>query len=426
MALLASGSLVASTAPAADFFVNAVDDRIDDDVADPVCHTAADTCTLRAAIMQANHDFAAGSSSVIHVPPGTYVLTRPPSGDDDDETGNLNLAAPFAANQSISIVGAGADSTIIDANHTDGGFTIEVGRLATLAELTVRNGNQSTGGGIANAGTLTVSHCVIEGNTANYGGGIANTGVLNISRSTIGPNMAYLWGGGLALYGTTTIRESTVHDNMAASGGGLMIVTHDLYVVNSTISGNAANGNGGGIFALSTAPFFANAFLYNVSILNNDADHDHDENGGTGGGIYATAGGRFLVANTLIAGNTQLGGYFEDDCSATLEAYGLNLLGDLTGCAFSGDGNAARGLISPTTIDATLRDNGGPTFTHALLPGSPAIDAAPSGCGDETGVPLAADQRGAPRIAGARCDVGAFEYGSTVPVDDIIFGNGFD
>jgi hypothetical protein len=61
-----------------------------------------------------------------------------------------------------------------------------------------------------------------------------------------------------------------------------------------------------------------------------------------------------------------------------------------------------------------------------LLPGSPAINAAPSGCGDETGALLATDQRGAPRIAGARCDVGAFEYNSAVPADDIIFSNGFD
>jgi hypothetical protein len=429
IALLAWAALIAPSVPAADFFVNALDDRIDDDVADPACHTSADTCTLRAAIMQANRDFAAGSVSVIHVPAGTYLLTRPPVGDDDDETGDLNLVAPFAANQSISIIGAGADRTIIDANQTDRGVSVESGRVATLAGLTVRNGNHapsSTGGGISNAGTLTISRCVIEGNTANYGGGIANTGVLNISGSTIGPNMAYAWGGGLVLYGATTIRDSTVRSNMAGFGGGLMIITRNLYLVNSTISGNAANSDGGGIYALSTGALAANAFLYNVSILYNDADHDHDMSGGTGGGIYATAGGRFLVANTLIAGNTQLGGYFDDDCSATLEAYGLNLLGDLSGCAFSGSGNAARGLISSTTIDAKLRDNGGPTFTHALLPGSPAINAAPSGCGDETGALLATDQRGAPRIAGARCDVGAFEYNSAVPADDLIFSNGFD
>jgi hypothetical protein len=426
MALLAS---IAPSASAADFFVDSLDDRIDDDVADAACHTAVDTCTLRAAIMQANRDFAIGSASVIHVPAGTYLLTRLPAGNDDDQTGDLNLAAPFAANQTIAIVGAGAGSTVIDANQTDRAFTVESGRVATLAELTVRNGNHAasnSGGGIFSAGTLALSHCVIEDNSTNYGGGIANTGVMNIADSTIESNTAFAWGGGLALFGTTTIRRSTIRGNTAASGGGLMIIAHDLYMVNSTLSGNVANQNGGGIYSLSAGASLANAFLYNVSILFNDADNDHDENGGIGGGTYADGGGRFLVKNTLITGNTRLGGYVDDDCIGTLEAYGLNLLGDLSGCAFTGNGTVARGVISPTTIDATLRDNGGPTFTHALLSGSPAINAAPSGCADETGAPLATDQRGAPRIAGVRCDVGAFEYGSVVPVDDMIFSDGFE
>ena len=420
--------LAGSAAHAADFFVNAFDDRIDDDFSDPACHTNANTCTLRAAIMQANHTLTAGTVTVIHVPAGTYVLTRPPFRNDDEQTGDLNLAAPFAANQRIVVLGSGVGSTIIDANQIDRAFKIEAGRIATIAELTVRNGTPNStgsGGGIYNVGTLSVSHCLIRDNIANYGGGIYSAGVLNVLASTVGPNMAYAWGGGLVLSGPTNVRESTIRDNAADSGGGILTYS-DIVIVNSTLSGNTANTNGGGIFVLSGGgAVIGKAFVYNTSIVFNDADHDHDMNGGIGGGIYATAGGRFVVTNTLIAGNTQLG-WFDDDCSGTLEAYGFNLLGNLAGCAFSGNGNAARGLVSLNTIDTVLRDNGGPTPTHALFSGSQAINAAPSGCSDETATLLATDQRGAPRVAGARCDVGAVEYGSMVPVDDAIFKNGFE
>ncbi|MEO8673236.1 MAG: right-handed parallel beta-helix repeat-containing protein [Tahibacter sp.] len=430
-AFAAVALLAGSAVQAADFFVDVFDDGIDDELSDSVCHTIANTCTLRAAIMQANHTFTAGAITVVHVPAGTYVLTRPPFGDDDEQTGDLNLATPYAADQQIIVMGSGIDSTIIDANQIDRGFGIETGRVATIAELTVRNGNHpvsyASGGGIFNSGNLTVSHCLIRDNTANYGGGIYNKGVLNVQNSTIGPNSAYLWGGGLNLDGTTTIRDSTISGNAADYGGGITTYSNALTIVNSTVSDNTATTSGGGIYAFSPGgPFVANVYLYNASIVFNDADHDHDERGGTGGGIFATAGGRFLVDNTLIAANTQLGGYFDDDCSGTLEVYGFNLFGDLTGCAFTGNGNVARGIVSPTTIDAVLRNNGGPTPTHALLAGSQAIDASRSGCDDQLGTPLAADQRGAPRAAGVRCDVGAFEYGSSVPADDTIFKNGFE
>ena len=75
-----------------------------------------------------------------------------------------------------------------------------------------------------------------------------------------------------------------------------------------------------------------------------------------------------------------------------------------------------------------LQDNGGPTPTHALLTNSEAIDNTIDslGCVDETGSQLATEQRGAPRVAGARCDVGAFEYDAVVPVPDRLFEDGFE
>ena len=132
---------------------------------------------------------------------------------------------------------------------------------------------------------------------------------------------------------------------------------------------------------------------------------------------------RFVAVNSLIADNTVLDAPIPDDCSGTLEAYGWNLLSTLERCAFSGNGSAARGIVSTSTI-GPLQDNGGPTRTHALLAGSQAIDSTTSqGCIDDAGNPLSVDQRGEMRVAGVRCDVGAFEY---VSVADIIFRNGFD
>ncbi len=90
---------------------------------------------------------------------------------------------------------------------------------------------------------------------------------------------------------------------------------------------------------------------------------------------------------------------------------------------FAGNGGAAWDFIAGNSV-GPLQDNGGPALTHALLAGSEAIDATTAqGCIGEGGIPLPTDLRGAPSIAGLRCDVGAFEFGA---VSDRIFGNGFE
>jgi hypothetical protein len=142
-----------------------------------------------------------------------------------------------------------------------------------------------------------------------------------------------------------------------------------------------------------------------------------------GGGIYAQADSRFAVVNSLMAGNSA-DADTNSDCAGTFEAYGVNLVGDpaAAGCTTI---NADLGVISLNTIAPLLQDNGGPTWTHALLAGSEAIDTTIDslGCVDENGASLTTDQRGAPRVVGARCDVGAYEYAIA---DDSIFQNGFD
>jgi len=215
--------------------------------------------------------------------------------------------------------------------------------------------------------------------------------------------------------------ESTLSQNSASASGGGIANGGDLYVVNSTISGGYANTSGGGISNFHTA------FLYNTSVIGNDADHDRDENGGIGGGIYNSS--QFTAVNSLIAGNTIGNTPIYDDCDGIVQVYGWNLFGEIAGCTFTGNGAAARGLVSLNTI-GPLQDNGGPTLTHALLPGSEAIDSTyTQGCIDQNGTLLTTDQRGAPRVVTAifgnprRCDVGAFEYGAIV---DLIFKDDFE
>jgi predicted outer membrane repeat protein len=419
------------------FTVDSVLDQIDDDTSDGVCHSAANHCTLRAAIMQAN--ILPGLGVTIIVPSGTYTLTRPPAGLDGDDNGDLNLTTPGSGSPIITITGAGAGKTIIDANQIDRVFHVHPNRVAAISDVTVRHGYlagaNANGGGIYNEGSLTVSRAAISANHVGvgqggginnaplasltlvnstlsqnssdyFGGAIDNSGSLDLRNSTLSQNTALTVGGAISSSGTLKISNSTIFGNSSNDGGGIYTGTGTLYVINSTISQNYANTNGGGILKYGTSGLVA---LYNTTIIDNDADHDRDQLGGIGGGVYSGAGARFMVVNTLIAGNTILDAPFSDDCNGMLEAYGQNLFGDMSGCTIPNVLNA--GLISLNTI-GPLQDNGGPTWTHALLAGSEAIDTTIDslGCVDETGALLTTDQRGAARPVGVRCDVGAFEY----------------
>jgi len=426
VALFALG--VMPIAHATTFEVNTTADLPDDGGGLTTCHTSAGTCSLRAAIMKANQ--VDGTDSV-HIPAGTYTLTIPPSGGDGDDTGDLDITT------SIAITGAGADRTIIDGNATDRVFDISVGQFAGLTGVTVRNGLQSdNGGGIRNAGILTMDHSTIEDNhtfangITGDGAGIYSTGSLDIFFSTIRSNQVTGLGngGGIASYGTAVVRTSTISSNGANNGGGIFVLSHSqyFYVIDSTLSGNAAYNDGGGISNIEAAGSSDVVGLYSTSVLGNDASSDADGMG-EGGGIYAPGinGSRFIVVNTIVADNTINARSAFDDCVGGIEAYGANLytMAVPFGCTVGGNGTDAMRQVSLETI-GPLQDNGGPTFTHALLVNSEAIDGTNGqACVDPNGTPLSTDQRDAPRTVGARCDIGAYEYGATV---DVIFRNGFD
>jgi hypothetical protein len=167
-----------------------------------------------------------------------------------------------------------------------------------------------------------------------------------------------------------------VSGNTAAVAGGLRLFGGPLTLINSTITGNHATQAGGGV-------------------------------------SNREAGGAIFASNTIIAGNTAAGGT-GPDCDGTLTSQGYNLIGTTAGCTIVGD--TAGNLIGVDPLLGPLQHNGGATRTHALLPGSPAIDAAnPAPPGSGGHACAATDQRGVGRPQDgdgdtiARCDMGAFE-----------------
>jgi CSLREA domain-containing protein len=413
---------------AATFNVDSTADLPDSNPGDGLCTSSVGRCTLRAAIMEANAN--AVGSSLINVPAGTYRFSIPPQGANQSDTGDLNLAA--LPGTSILLSGAGPGGTIVDANRLDTVFRVEAGSEVMMSGMTIRGGADTSPAGSGGSGVISVGNLValdvdIEGNNGDYGAGIymfaasTSTGVTLID-STVQHNIAAHKGGGIAAAsGTFRIYNSTVNDNGAEDGGGIW--NEDVsYVVNSTIANNTADENGGGI-----SNDFNMVFVYNSTITGNDADHNQDDVGGFGGGVLNrdASGARLGLVNSLLSSNTYRFVPLDSNCAGTLELYGTNLTSSLdVTCATT---NASFALLTPSLI-GPLQDNGGATFTQALLPGSEAIDSSIDvlGCVDELGAPLASDQRGAHRPAGARCDVGAYEYGSIPPITDTIFANGFE
>jgi predicted outer membrane repeat protein len=256
----------------------------------------------------------------------------------------------------------GEGNLTVDGNEEHLVFGLNDGDVtAELRGFGVTNGN----GGIAMAvGTLTLTNSTVYGNTTGHsGGGIDNGGALTLNNSTVSSNTTSSNGGGIFNHGSGTLAltNSTVSGNTATSGGGIS-TTGNGTLTNSTVSGNTAT---------------------------------------SGGGIWTNILGTLTLTNSLV----------DDDCDGTIVSGGHNIESPGDTC----------GLDQPTdqvNVSAEdlklgpLQDNGGPTMTHALLPGSVAIDKiAEKDCVDADGEPLATDQRGEPRpeTGGTMCDVGAFE-----------------
>jgi len=360
-------------------------------------------------------------------------------------------AIPLLLND-VALVGPGANALAIDAAGNDRVLVHPGYGTLTVTALTLRNGAASvggyhiTGGGcIASAGYLVLDHSVVRDCRASaegvYGGGIfayvvtmytstlsgavalgqnPNTGTaafgggmytayVNIVDSTITGNRAahdlttgqhsYDIGGGIFTDFGGSIRSSTIYNNYSYGfGGGVSAFNGVINIANSTISGNAAKTRGGG--GLDLRVFYGGS-IRNSTITANSAP--------VGGGVNLRGlPDQFELQSALIGGNTATGGVGADFGSQRLTTLlGSNnlVVAADANVTLPGDTLHAAPLLLP------LSANGGPTLTHALAPGSPAVDAG------NNLASLVSDQRGAgfPRVLGAAADIGAFE-GVVAPV----------
>jgi hypothetical protein len=348
---------------------------------------------------------AAGGGLYILSNAGTATVTGSTLSDNSAYAvgGIYNLGTLTVSNSTLSgNSGCGIDNwyggTLTVSNSTlSGNSGWGISNYGTLA-VTNTSLSGNAGGGIFNLGTVTVSNSIPSGNS---GGGINNNGgTLAVSNSTLSDNSAYAGGGIYISFGTVTVSNSTLSGNSANYGGGGICNSAfgTLSVSNSTLSGHSSALSGGGI---------CNQGHLTVS----DSTISENTAGDNGGGLYVSNPNPFLrysvLHNTLIAGNFQgATGTIPDDVYCSLNPGGdYNLIGDGTG--MTGLSNGVNGNLvglADKPIDpllGPLADNGGPTLTHALLPGSPALNG---GNPNQLGVP---DQRGVVRSGGV--NIGAYQ-----------------
>lgn len=345
----------------------------------------------------------------------------------------------------VSGGGATINASTVELNSaSQGGGLYNNATMTVTGGMIVGNTTTARGGGIEHnsLGLLNLSGAAVDGNIAGSDGGglyAAGAGTVSIAQSSVSLNIAGEGGGGLYMdHGSSlsltlsdvndntassssggglylgsadvTIKQSTVDGNSSGLGGGIMVngVTEDVAVVRideSTISDNTANAQGGGLFIANVAGLITSQQITNSTISGNQASFGAGGIGLTqgdldlwhvtiadhqGDGYGAFPGQEATLRSSIIAGNTQ-------DCAGPpITFLGQNI---------DGDGSCALGLgtdhpgVNP--LLGPLQNNGGPTATHNLLPGSPAIHAA-----GEPGAPPT-DQRGLPRVGLA--DIGAVE-----------------
>ena len=314
-------------------------------------------------------------------------------------SGAIMLAAGLELTRDVTLQGPGAAVLALDGRDSVRVLHIRLGVQATISGLTIRNGIDPdggpgiNGGGINNEGTLTVADSVVSNNTAPVGAGINNSGTLNVTNTTFSDNQASSSGGGIASGTMLSVTGSTFKDNSAASSGGGIFNYGTATATNSTFSENAAVRGGG----IANSALNAGALtLFHATLSGNSASFL--------GGNLDNDGGAVHLRSTILVGGS---------CGGTI-ATAHNTLSDSGTCVTHGSqGN----ILTATPLLGPLANNGGPTETHALLSGSPAIDGvtfAPTGCGTT----ITHDQRGVtrPKVGiAARCDIGAYEREGGAP-----------
>ena len=323
--------------------------------------------TLRQAIALADADTTSTTPVAITFDPTVFASSQTITLTQ----GTLTLGGSSkVAIAPITITGPSAGVTISgDDSFTV--FTVDSNTTATLSGLTITDGNNTSGGGILNAGTLTVSASTLSGNSADgFGGGIFNNGTLTVSASTFADNSAEL-GGGIYNYINSTLTVSA-----------------------STFFGNSVLGEGGGIYNEDTLTLSASTLSGNSA-----------SNGGDAGGGIFNNGVTATLNSDIVAGNSggDLGGDLGGDSVTPSSSFNLIGTGGSGGLSDT-NGNQVNVPIASINL-APLGSYGGPTETLALLPGSVAIGSGSVG--------VTTDQRGF-SSSHSPIDIGAFQSGPLV------------
>ncbi|MES1239990.1 MAG: CSLREA domain-containing protein [Acidobacteriota bacterium] len=337
------------------------------DTLDGSCNAA--DCSLREAVTASN---TREGLEVIVLGRDTYTLSRTGRNEAGNATGDLDVLGH------VVILGRGADRTAIDGGGID--RVLEAAVVNSSLEIhgvTIRNGRAEAGdGGALRGGALTLIGCHVTGSSAaTWGGGFAGDDV-TARDTTVSDNRADL-GGGVGFASTLRLSNVTVSGNRATTaGGGVIISAEDQALDTVTMTGNSAPQGGGIYFSSATCP---------SAICRTD----------------------FSMIRSIVAGNTGAEG---PDCYG-LEGHGYNVYGIIDAACGTGPTDRAGTIVSPLDPRLTpLGNHGGSTPTHALLPGSPAIDLGPAA--DCPG----RDQRGRPRPVDGDangnplCDAGAVEF----------------
>lgn len=300
------------------------------------------------------------------------------------------------------------------ATTVGGGVMVDDGNAILIHSTVSGSFAPGDGGGIlVDDGNATLTNSIVSGNYAGeYGGGFyVQFGNAMLTDSTVSGNHANGSGGGFFELGNATLANSTISDNTAGDGGGFYLTGGNATLSNSTVTGNMAVSSGGGSHVR-----FGNASFTNSTISFNTSGVD-------AGGFFVESGLYSYTVdleNSIVANNVAANGAWDEFYLVSLGTLSLTtnyvLVEGTSNPTVTGTSN----ITGQDPQLGPLQDNGGPTWTHALLSGSPAINT-----GDPAFVPPPDyDQRGVPfvRVYGDRVDMGSVEK-QPAPV---IFANGFE
>lgn len=340
----------------------------------------------------------------------------------------IGISMTSSAQNVVNLANEDVSGLIAAINNANANQDLDVINLSQGGTYTLTTINNANGWSGPNGLPIITSRIIINGNGATikrsiapgtpdfrviYIGGATADLTLNAvtitgGRSAQGTPGAIMGGGGLRNEGLMQIKNCTITGNdcfgvyyetggnIGGDGGGILNLGN-LYIINSTISYNTGNGGygGGGIMSLGGKVTIINSTIF-----------ENRNNVGRGDAI-ALDWANSIIKNSIFASPTQgVGGIIYNYYSNTI-SLGHNIVGDAnTITVFTGPGdlNNTNPLLGP------LADNGGATYTHSPLPGSPAIDAIPLAyCTDTNGIPITTDQRGIIRPQGLACDIGSVE-----------------